>query len=131
MVAVGVEHIAEQTSDVVIEAETVDRQECGVEHRRATTVPPDLVEDLAQVGSVGVAWTRQVVRTTVQLTRTSGCPVSADPRACRGGSLRPVGTLVARMVDRELEALATARQEDDGLRLRVLMRMVDRVRELT
>lgn len=35
------------------------------------------------------------------------------------------------MVDRELEGLATVRQEDDGLRLRVLMRMVDRVREHT
>lgn len=54
--------------------------------------------------------------------------MSADPGLCRGSTPRPVGTLVARMVDRELEALATARREDGGLRLRVLMRMVDRVR---
>ena len=40
---------------------------------------------------------------------------------------RAAGVLVRIMVDRELEALATVRQEDDGLRLRVLMRMVDRV----
>ena len=32
------------------------------------------------------------------------------------------------MVDRELAKLATVRKEDDGLRLRVLMRMLDQVR---
>ena len=51
-----------------------------------------------------------------------------DTARCREASPGPVDSLVRLMVDRELGALATARQEDNGLRLRVLMRMVDYLR---
>ena len=40
----------------------------------------------------------------------------------RGKRVRAAGPLVRIMLDRELEALATVRQEDDALRLRVLLR---------
>lgn len=60
------------------------------------------------------------------LTPTSGWVVPAGPEPCQR-SPRPATGLVWTLLKRELESLATVRSEDDGVRLRVVMRMLDRV----
>ena len=65
----------------------------------------------------------------------SGCGrtgVIVRPAVCEGNTGRPAAGdratagVLAAMVARELESLATVRSDADGRRLRILMRMADR-----